>query len=369
MGKTYIFGHKNPDTDSITSSLVMTEFEKALGNREAVACRLGNVNKETEYVLNYFGVEAPELIENVNDGENVILVDHNSPKESIDNLENVNILKVVDHHKIALETAYPLFYRAEPVGCTQTVMYKLFKENGIQITKKIAGLMLSAIVSDTLLLKSPTCTEEDKKAVAELSKIAELEYEVYGMEMLNAGMDLSSFTIDEILHLDAKKIDFKNVKSIVNQVNTASIDDVMKMKKDFEKRMEEIINEEELDLFNNIEMPLVEVLADMQYNGIYVNKEELIEFGETLKIEIDKLTSQIYKLAGEEFNINSPKQLGEILFEEMKLPYGKKNKTGYVTDANVLGKLIEFLVKPIPKQKSKKSDWLNYILLVIVIVI
>ena len=96
MGKTYIFGHKNPDTDTITSSLVMANFEKKLGNTEAVACRLGNINKETEYVLNYLGIEAPELIEGVEDGANVILVDHNSPKESIDNLENVNILKVVE---------------------------------------------------------------------------------------------------------------------------------------------------------------------------------------------------------------------------------------------------------------------------------
>ena len=98
MGKTYIFGHRNPDTDTITSSLVMANFEKKMGNEDAVACRLGNINTETEYVLNYLGIEAPELIENVEDGANVILVDHNSPKESIDNLENVNILKVVELH-------------------------------------------------------------------------------------------------------------------------------------------------------------------------------------------------------------------------------------------------------------------------------
>ena len=249
MGKTYIFGHKNPDTDSITSSLVMAELEKTLGNTDVVAGRLGNLNKETEYVLNYLGIEAPELIENIEDGANVILVDHNSPKESIENLENVNILKVVDHHKIALETSYPLYYRAEPVGCTETVMYKLFKENNIEVNKKVAGLMLSAIISDTLLLKSPTCTTEDKKAVEELAEIAGVNYEEYGMEMLKAGTDLSSFSIDEILHLDAKKIDFKEVKSIVNQVNTASIEDVMKMKADFESRMQEIISEEGLDLF------------------------------------------------------------------------------------------------------------------------
>ena len=249
MGKTYIFGHKNPDTDSITSSLVMANFEKALGNEDVVACRLGNINKETEYVLNYLGIEAPELIDGVEDGANVILVDHNSPKESIDNLENVNILKVVDHHKLALETSYPLFYRAEPVGCTETVMYKLYKENNVDVDKTIATLMLSAIISDTLLLKSPTTTAEDIKAVEELAGIAGIDPQSYGLDMLKAGTDLSSFTIDEILHLDAKKIDFKEVKSMVNQVNTASIPEVMKMKEDLEARMNEIIEEENLDLF------------------------------------------------------------------------------------------------------------------------
>ena len=249
MGKTYIFGHKNPDTDTITSSLVMANFERKMGNSEAVACRLGNINKETEYVLNYLGIEAPELIEKVEDGANVILVDHNSPSESVENLENANILKVVDHHKIALNTSYPLFYRAEPVGCTETVMYKLYKENGIEIDEKIAGLMLSAIISDTLLLKSPTTTDEDRKAVEELAKISGLDPEVYGLDMLKAGTDLSSFTIDEILHLDAKQIDFKQVRAMVDQVNTASIEEVMKMKADLEARMNEIIAEENLDLF------------------------------------------------------------------------------------------------------------------------
>ena len=116
MEKTYIFGHKSPDTDTITSSLVMCELEKKLGNENAIACRLGNINKETEFVLDYLDIEAPELIETLEDSSNVILVDHNSPSESIDNLENLNIKKIVDHHKIAIETSYPLFYRAEPVG-------------------------------------------------------------------------------------------------------------------------------------------------------------------------------------------------------------------------------------------------------------
>ena len=249
MVKTYVFGHKSPDSDSITSSIVMANLENKLGNADAKAYRLGNINKETEFILNYLDIDAPELLENVEDGSDVILVDHNSPAESIDNLDNVNILKVVDHHKLALETSYPLFLRFEPVGCSETILCKLYEENGVEITKEIATLMLSAIISDTLLLKSPTTTEDDRIAVEKLAKIADIDYKEYGLEMLKAGTDLSSFTIDEILALDAKQIDFKDVKSIVNQVNTADISDVMAMKDDLEKGIEKIIDDENLDLF------------------------------------------------------------------------------------------------------------------------
>lgn len=249
MVKTYVFGHKSPDSDSITSSLVMANLEKELGNSEAQAYRLGNINKETEFILNYLGIDAPELLESVEDDANVILVDHNSPSESVDNLENANILKVVDHHKLALETSYPLFLRFEPVGCTETILCKLYEENDVEITKEIATLMVSAIISDTLLLKSPTTTEDDKKAVAKLAEIAEIDAEEYGLEMLKAGTDLSSFSIEEILALDAKQIDFKDVKSIVNQVNTASIPDVLEMKDELEAGINKIIEDENLDLF------------------------------------------------------------------------------------------------------------------------
>lgn len=282
MGKTYIFGHKNPDTDSITSSLVMADFEKKMGNEDVVSCRLGMVNKETEYVLNYVGVEAPELIEDLEDGAQVILVDTANPGELIPNLNNVKIKRIVDHHQVLLNTGYPLFYRAEPVGCTETIMYKLYKENNFEIDKKIATLMLSAIISDTLLLKSPTCTDDDKKAVKELAKIAEIDYETYGMEMLKAGTDLSSFTIDEILHLDAKAINLKEVKSMIAQVNTASIPEVMKMKADLEAGMNQIIEENGLDIF----MLLITDIINSNTQTIALGKRaDIVEKAYGVKLE------------------------------------------------------------------------------------
>ena len=257
MGKTLIFGHKNPDTDSITSSIVMANLEKKLGN-DVEACRLGNINKETEYVLSYLGMEAPKLIEDAEDGTEVILVDTSNPGESIPNLENVQIKKVVDHHRVALTTPYPLYFRTEPVGCTQTVMYKLYKENNVEIDKTIATLMVSAIISDTLLFKSPTCTDEDKKVATELAKIAEIDMDVYGMDMLKAGTYLSSFTIEEILKLDAKETNLKDKKSIIAQVNTASIDDVLTMKSELEAGMQKIIAENDLDLFMFVITDIIE---------------------------------------------------------------------------------------------------------------
>ena len=283
MDKTYIFGHKNPDTDSITSSLVMANLETKLGNN-AEAYALGTPNKETEYVLNYLGIEAPKVLNDgdVPDGANVILVDHNNPEESIPNLDNVNILKIVDHHCVKVSTSYPLYYRAEPVGCTETVMYKLYKENGVEIDKKIATLMLSAIISDTLLLKSPTCTEEDVNAVKDLAKIAGIDYESYGLEMLKAGTDLSSFTTEEILSLDAKQTSLKDVKVVINQVNTASIPEVMKLKADLEVGMEKEIESKGLDLF----MLLITDIVNSNSQVIALGKRaDLVEKSYGVKLE------------------------------------------------------------------------------------
>ena len=184
MEKMLVFGHKSPDTDTICSAIVMADFQEKLG-KEVKAVRLGEINKETKFALEYFKVEAPEMISGVEEGQEVVLVDHNEFSQSADGIEKAKIRMVVDHHRICdFSTAEPLYYRAEPVGCTNTILFKMYKEHGFEVTPKIAGLMLSAIISDTLLLKSPTKTVEDEKAVEELAKIANVDYKEYGLEML-----------------------------------------------------------------------------------------------------------------------------------------------------------------------------------------
>lgn len=248
--KVLIFGHKNPDTDTICSAMVKEILYKKNGCEKSKAVRLGNVNKETQYVLNYLGLEAPELIEKVEEGQEVILVDHNEFNQSVEGIEKAKILEVVDHHRIAnFETSEPLYYTARPFGCTSTILYKEFKNRNIEIKKTEAILMASAIISDTLLLKSPTTTKHDIKALEELGKIAGINIEEYGLEMLKAGTDLDDFSAEELINLDAKSLDKDGTKFVIAQVNTVSIEDVLKRQNELEEAMNNAIEEKGLSLF------------------------------------------------------------------------------------------------------------------------
>ena len=282
MEKMLVFVHKSPDTDTICSAIVMSDFQKKLG-KEAKAVRLGELNKETKFALNYFGFEAPELISSVEDGQEVILVDHNEFSQSVDGIDKAKIKMVVDHHRICdFNTAEPLYYRAEPVGCTNTILLKMYKEYGFEIDKKLAGLMLSAIISDTLLLKSPTKTDEDEKAVKELAKIAEVDYNTYGLEMLKAGTDLSDYTAEELIALDCKKCDLKDKKAKVAQVNTADITEMMKRKADFESAIKKDIEENNLDIFVFV---ITDILESNSQAIVLGNSTDIFEKGFNKKLE------------------------------------------------------------------------------------
>lgn len=249
MEEVLIFGHKSPDTDTICSAIVLENLLTKLGQK-VKAVRNGEPNKETKFALNYFNVEAPELIDGVEPGQEVILVDHNEFAQSANGIEKAKIKMVVDHHRVyGFETADPLYYRAEAVGCTNTILLKMYKENGVEVDKTTAGLMLSAIISDTLLLKSPTKTAEDEAAVKELAQIAGVDYEAYGLEMLKAGTDLSDYSAEELINLDCKVCELKDKKSRIAQVNTADIPEMMTRKAEIEAAMNKVIEDEGLDLF------------------------------------------------------------------------------------------------------------------------
>ena len=245
-----IFGHKNPDTDTIGSSLVKERLNKKMGNSNCKAVRLGNINKETKYMLDYLKLEAPELIGGVEENQEVILVDHNEFNQSADGIGKAKILEVVDHHRIAnFETSEPLTYTARPYGCTSTILFEDYKANNIEISKEEAILMASCIMSDTLILKSPTTTEHDRKALEELEKIAGIDIKAYGLEMLKAGTDLDDFSAEELVNLDAKSLDKNGTKFVIAQVNTVSIEDALKRQEELEEAMNNEIEKNNLDLF------------------------------------------------------------------------------------------------------------------------
>lgn len=250
MAKTYIFGHKNPDTDAISSAIIMADFEQQTGNTEATPYRLGDVSAETQYALDHFKIEAPELLNDNLAGQEVILVDHNEFQQSADSIADAQVKHVVDHHRIAnFETAAPLYYRAEPVGCTATILYKMYKERGFEIKPQIAGLMVSAIISDSLLFKSPTCTEEDVNAAEALKVIADVDLETYGLEMLKAGASTSDKSATDLLTADAKSFNMGDYTTRIAQVNTVDIDEVFERQDELEKAMLEASANEKYDLF------------------------------------------------------------------------------------------------------------------------
>ncbi|MCH3988907.1 manganese-dependent inorganic pyrophosphatase [Pediococcus pentosaceus] len=251
MNKQLVFGHSNPDTDAIVAAKAFAYLQNQLGVADAEAVALGNPNPETAFVLAHFDEATPRVIETAaNEVDSVMLVDHNESQQSVSDLDQVTVTAVVDHHRIAnFETSQPLFYRAEPVGCTSTILTKLFHENNVEIPAKLAGLMLSAIVSDTLLLKSPTTTDDDRKALEELAKIANIDVETYGLEMLKAGTDLSSKSELELVDGDAKSFDMGGKTIRIGQVNTVDLDDVFSREAALVKTMQEENQKNGYDMF------------------------------------------------------------------------------------------------------------------------
>ena len=171
----------------------------------------------------------------------VILVDHNEKEQSVDGLDEARIIEIVDHHKLGtLATNLPINFRNMAVGSTNTIIFNIYKENEVEIPKNIAGIMLSGILSDTLILKSPTTTSLDKEAVDALASIAGVDYYIYGMEMFKAGSSLEGKTTEEIIYEDFKKFNYNNINIGIGQVTTTDIDFIMNNKEEYIKSLNEI---------------------------------------------------------------------------------------------------------------------------------
>lgn len=285
--KELVFGHKNPDTDAIVAAKAFSYLQNKLGaDTEAVA--LGEPNEETKFVLDYFNEPTPRVIKTAsNEVEAVMLVDHNEAQQSVDDIDKVQVTHVVDHHRIAnFETSAPLYYHAEPLGCSSTIILKEFKQNGIEVPANIAGMMLSAIISDTLLLKSPTTTEEDKKAVKELAEIANVDYEKYGLDMLKAGTNLASKSDETLISQDAKSFDMNGTTVRVDQINTVDLDEVFAREDGLRAAIEKQNKEQGYDLF----LLMVTNILDSDTRLLVVGEpEDVVEKAFGKKLEDHKM--------------------------------------------------------------------------------
>lgn len=210
MNEIKVFGHKNPDMDSVASAYSAAYMLSCRDNKKYIPYVLGEVNKEVKYVVDTYNIElGMNILDKVEDNEEVVLVDHNEFTQSVENIEKADIKTVIDHHKIDFKTSSPLEYIARPVGCTCTIIYSILKQMGKLDNMNANILMLSAILSDTLILKSPTTTDFDKKTVEELSQLLNIDYNELGFKMLSAGADLSDLSKEELISVDSKVFETK----------------------------------------------------------------------------------------------------------------------------------------------------------------
>lgn len=238
MVNTLVFGHKNPDTDTIASAIGASYLLNHAYGEDTEAVAQGKPNAETQFALDYFGVSPLRIITSA-DTENVVLVDHNEAAQSIDNLADVHVAGIYDHHKFAFSTSTPLYITAKPWGSVSTILFYEYKQNNLELPREIAGLLLSGLISDTLLLKSPTTTDFDRQALPELAKMAQVEdVNAYGLGLLKAGTDLSSRSDKELIDGDAKSFEMGGKSFRIGQVNTVDIDDVLARQAGIESEMQ-----------------------------------------------------------------------------------------------------------------------------------
>ncbi len=241
---TYIFGHTTPDSDSIVGAISLSYLKNKLGE-DTIPARQGEINPETAFILERFGFEQPILKTNYA-GENVYLIDFMESSQSPEDIDEATILGIVDHHKLGdLKTNAPLEMWVRPVGCSNTIVKQMFDYYNIEIPKELAGMMMCAILSDTVIFKSPTCTKEDTKACKELAQIAGVEdYKALGMEMFIVKSDVLTDTKRALVLRDFKDFNMNGNKIGVGQLEVVDLSVFDNMREELFESMAELKAEE-----------------------------------------------------------------------------------------------------------------------------
>ena len=243
----YVIGHKSPDTDTVCSAIAYAEYLKKKEKIGAIAAVCGDINPETKFVLDYFKIKKPAKL-NSAAGKTLVLVDHNERSQMPDGAELEKVVEVIDHHKICFECHAPVRFRAEPLGATATLVAKIMAENNFKIPKPMAGILLSAILSDTVVFKSPTCTAEDIKIAKLLAKTAGIKnIKKFGIEIKKQKASLKKMTAGQIINSDRKTFEAQGKKFAVGQIEVVGLSEARARQNEIKTEMEKIRAQEGLE--------------------------------------------------------------------------------------------------------------------------
>lgn len=241
-----VFGHLSPDTDATGSAIIWAWYLNEHTGNEATPYVLGELNTETAFVLNHFGLPTPQLLPTLSAGEAVAIVDTNNPQELPENISEANIVQIIDHHKLVggLTTEMPAEITTRPLAATATVLFDHMAIGADKLPREIAGLVLSCILSDTLAFRSPTTTPHDKDVAEKLAAALDIDIDSYASEMFAAKSDVSMFSDSGLIKLDSKKFNVGDKNFRVSVIETTNPATILERKKGIVGAIKDCIAEE-----------------------------------------------------------------------------------------------------------------------------
>jgi manganese-dependent inorganic pyrophosphatase len=284
--KTISIGHKNPDTDSVLSAILISRFGKRLFGFDIEAVIAGDINNETKYILDLLKIKKPRLLKEIKN-KSVILVDTTEPRQIVDGLMEDNLLAIIDHHNLGgLKSSKPIYSRIEPVGCTGSIIYKVLEEKGVKVDKISAILIMACIISDTLNLTSPTTTNDDKKILKKLNKIAKLDLKNFVAKLFSEKSSLKGISINDIIGKDYKNFDMGKNKVGIGVWETTDPDSVNAQKDKIIPALTKEKNKEKMDYMFFV---VVDIVKNNSYLYIIGEEESILSkkvFGGEIKDNI-----------------------------------------------------------------------------------
>ncbi|MCK4799513.1 manganese-dependent inorganic pyrophosphatase [Candidatus Parcubacteria bacterium] len=269
--KNISIGHKNPDADSVLSAILVSRFGKKIFGLEIEAVIANDINNETKFVLSFLKLKKPKLLKKIKN-ENVILVDTTEPKQIIEGLTEDNLVAIIDHHNLGgLKSSKPIYTRAEPLGCTASIIYKILKEKNIKIDKTSAVLIITCIISDTLNFSSPTTTKEDKQILKELNKIAKLDIQKFVRGLFAAKSSLKGMSTNDIISKDYKQFEMGKYKVGIGIWETTDTDSVNLQK---DKLILALIKKKKIEKMNYMFFAVIDIIKNNSHLYIIGDEEE-----------------------------------------------------------------------------------------------